>query len=138
MASLPGHMEVILGTDDLARSVRFYDPVMAVLGLSRLPDPPRSWAGWGPADGCGLWLCPPYDGGHASHGNGTMISFRADTAAQVRAFHATALAHGGTDDGPPGTRPHYSPDFYVGYVRDPDGHKLACACWTYDPTKDKE
>lgn len=138
MGTEPGLMEFILGSDDLARSARFYDPVMAVLGLSRLPDPPTNWAGWGPQGGTGLWLCTPYDGRPASHGNGTMVSFRASSAAQVRAFHRAALAHGGADEGPPGTRPAYSPDFYVAYVRDPDGHKLACACWTYDPKEDRE
>jgi catechol 2,3-dioxygenase-like lactoylglutathione lyase family enzyme len=136
MTGAPGPMEFILGTDDLARSIRFYDPVMAVLGLSRLPDPPKDWAGWGADGSTGLWLCKPYDGRPASHGNGTMVSFRAASAAQVRAFHATALAHGGTDEGPPGTRPAYSPDFFVAYVRDPDGHKLACADWSYDPRED--
>lgn len=129
-------MEFILGSNDLARSARFYDPVMAVLGLSRLPDAPRNWVGWGPENGMGLWLCKPFDGAPASRGNGTMVSFRAASAAQVRAFHAAALAHGGADDGPPGTRPAYSADFYVAYVRDPDGHKLACACWSYDPSED--
>lgn len=136
MTSAPGIMEFILGSGDLARSVRFYDPVMAVLGLSRLGDAPKNWVGWGGDGGMGLWLCLPYDGQPASHGNGTMVSFRASSAAQVRAFHATALAHGGTDEGAPGTRPAYSPDFYVAYVRDPDGHKLACSYWTYDPQDD--
>lgn len=120
MAANPGIMEFILGTDDLACGTRFYDPVMAVLGLAHLPDAPSNWAGWGAEGGTGLWLCKPFDGGATSHGNGTMVSFRATNAAQVRAFHRTALAHGGTDDGAPGTRSAYSPDFYVAYVRDPD------------------
>jgi catechol 2,3-dioxygenase-like lactoylglutathione lyase family enzyme len=134
--AVPGIMEFILGSDDLGRSARFYDPVMAVLDLSRLPDPPKNWAGWGGDGGMGLWLCKPFDGGPASHSNGTMVSFRATSAAQVRAFHACALAQGGTDEGPPGTRAAYSPDFYVAHVRDPDGHKLACSYWTYDPQED--
>lgn len=136
MTNAPGLMEFILGSNDLTRSAEFYDPVMAVLGLNRLPDPPTNWLGWGQDDGHRLWLCRPYDGLPASHGNGTMVSFRANSAAQVRAFHAAALANGGTDEGPPGTRARYSPDFYVAYVRDPDGHKLACAHWTYDPKED--
>jgi catechol 2,3-dioxygenase-like lactoylglutathione lyase family enzyme len=129
----PGLMDVTLGTADLDRAIRFYDPVMAVLGLARLPDAPPGWAGWGPPDGPGLWLCAPFDGRPATAGNGSMVTFRATGAAQVRAFHAAALAHGGTDEGPPGTRPAYDPGFYVAYVRDPDGHKLACADPDHDP-----
>ena len=47
---------------------------------------------------------------------------------QVRDFHAAALAHGGRSEGEPGLRPHYNPDFYAAYVRDPDGNKLAAVC----------
>lgn len=55
-----------------------------------------------------------------------MIAFRAESEAQVQAFHLTALNHGGSDEGSPGTRHYYEPWFYVTYVRDPDGNKLAC------------
>ncbi|MEH7828706.1 VOC family protein [Gemmobacter denitrificans] len=133
----PGIMDICLGCDDLARSIRFYDAVMPVVGLSRLPDAPKGWAGWGPAKGTGLWLCPPFNGQPASAGNGTMVTFRAESAAQVRGFHAAALAHAGADEGAPGTRPGYDPAFYVAYVRDPNGHKLACAFTAYDATEDR-
>jgi catechol 2,3-dioxygenase-like lactoylglutathione lyase family enzyme len=132
----PGLMDITLGTDDLARATRFYDAVMPTVGMARLPDAPPGWAGWGPPQGPGLWLCPPFNGLPASTGNGTMLTLRAVSAAMVRAFHATALAHGGTDEGAPGTRPRYSPQFYVAYVRDPDGHKLACAFANHDPAQD--
>lgn len=136
MTEGPGIMDITLGTNDLSRSIRFYDATLTVIGLSRLPDAPQGWAGWGTAKGTGLWLCQPFNRQPASQGNGTMVTFRGTSAAQVRAFHAAALAHGGTDDGPPGTRPAYEPDFYVAYVRDPNGHKLACAHLTYDPKED--
>ena len=55
-----------------------------------------------------------------------MIAFRAENEPQVHAFHIAALEHGGRDEGAPGTRPYYEPTFYVPYVRDPDGNKLAC------------
>lgn len=131
-------LDILLGSNDLARSVRFYNAVMAVLGVGRAPDWPEGWAGWGPAfgEGVGIWICPPYDGRPATAGNGIMLSMRAPTAAAVRAFHAAALAQGGSDEGAPGTRARYSPDFYVAYVRDPDGNKLACACHTYRPEED--
>ena len=50
--------------------------------------------------------------------------FRAPSRAAVRAFHQAALANGGTDDGPPGIRESYSPDYYAAFVRDPDGNRL--------------
>jgi catechol 2,3-dioxygenase-like lactoylglutathione lyase family enzyme len=134
----PMLLDVTLGTDDLARGIRFYDPVMATLGISRLRPGAAGWAGWGmnPASDYGLWLCPPFDGKTASVGNGTMLTFAARSAAEVRAFHRAALANGGTDEGAPGTRARYSPTFYVAYIRDPDGHKLAAVFEPYDAACD--
>ena len=54
-----------------------------------------------------------------------MIGFPATSHEQVQAFHAAALAHGGSDDGAPGPREHYGPDWYSAYVRDPSGNKLS-------------
>ena len=127
-----------LGTNDLHRAIAFYDPVMQLLGHDRLPAWSDGWAGWGKdyENGFGLWVCPAWDGAAATPGNGTMLAFPARDAAEVRAFYSTALAHGGSDDGAPGTRPYYDPDFYVAYVRDPDGHKLACVFAGYDPALD--
>jgi catechol 2,3-dioxygenase-like lactoylglutathione lyase family enzyme len=131
-------LDVTLGTKDLKRGIKFYDPVLTTLGLVRLKDGAADWAGWGKDldSEYGLWLCPPFDGKRASVGNGTMLTFAATSAAQVRAFHRAALAHGGTDEGAPGTRERYAPSFYVAYVRDPDGHKLAAVFEPYDPTGD--
>ena len=122
-----------LGTSDLARSIRFYDAVMATLGAGRAPDWTHGWAGWGEAydKGFGLWVCSPFDGKAPHPGNGPMLAFKAKDDAMVRAFHAAALAHGGTDDGAPGIRSYYEPTFYVAYVRDPDGNKLACVFHRY-------
>ena len=128
-----------LGTDDLPRAVRFYDAVMAVMGQPRLPDWAPGWAGWGEDydHGFGLWLCSPFDQRATTSGNGTMLAFRADSAAQVRAFHAAGLAHGGRDEGPPGVRPQYEPGFYAAYLRDPDGNKLACVHHRYSPGEEQ-
>ena len=52
-----------------------------------------------------------------------------ETRAAVDAFHAAALARGGSDEGAPGLRPQYGPSFYAGYVRDPDGNKLNAVCY---------
>jgi len=131
-------LDVTLGTNDLPRGIRFYDAVMAVLGQPRLPDDEDGWAGWGQEHdhGFGLWLCPPFNGEPATAGNGTMLTFRAESAAQVRAFHAAGLANGGSDEGGPGVRDRYDPTFYVAYLRDPDGNKLACVHHRHAPDED--
>jgi catechol 2,3-dioxygenase-like lactoylglutathione lyase family enzyme len=128
---------VCLGTNDPARSERFYDAVLATLGHSRCagPEDPQwqAWRGWPVYRGAAgeeltLWLCRPFDRRPASAGNGTMVAFRARSWREVEQFHAAALAHGGTSEGAPGLRPQYEADFYVAYVRDPDGNKLAAYC----------
>jgi catechol 2,3-dioxygenase-like lactoylglutathione lyase family enzyme len=126
---------VTLGVADIARAARFYDAVMATLGAGRSPDSVDDFIGYGPGcdGGVSLWLCRPWDAGAPSPGNGAMTALRAPSAAAVRAVHAAALAQGGSDEGAPGTRPYYSPSFYVAYVRDPDGNKLACAFHRHDP-----
>ncbi len=123
---------VSLGTSDLDRAVRFFDAVLAPLGHARLAegDAGASSATWGADDpGPHLWVTLPFDGNPVSVGNGAMVSFLAQSRAAVDAFHAAALAHGGTDEGAPGLRPHYGASFYAGYVRDPDGNKLNAVCY---------
>ena len=71
-----------------------------------------------------LCVCRPYDGQPASPGNGFHIAWVAADKAAVEAFHTAALSHGGSDEGAPGHRPHYSADYFAAYVRDPDGNKL--------------
>ena len=128
---------ICLGTKDLAQASRFYDATMATLGLSRcdVSGEPGwvGWLGWGTYEGHGakelaLWICEPFNGEPATVGNGTMVALAAKSWSQVDAFHAAALAHGGTSEGAPGLRPHYQPDFYAAYVQDPDGNKLAIVC----------
>jgi catechol 2,3-dioxygenase-like lactoylglutathione lyase family enzyme len=128
---------VSLGTNDLARAAKFYDATMDALGLTRCDVSDESdwesWIGWGTYEPHGqkelaLWVCQPFNGQPATVGNGTMVAFRASSWKQVQAFHAAALESGGTSEGAPGLRPHYDPDFYAAYVRDPDGNKLAAVC----------
>lgn len=126
---------VMLGSNDLPRAARFYDAVLAALGHTRCSagDDTEGLIGWGryADDGrqeLALWLGAPFDGRTATAGNGTMVALGAVSRAQVDAFHAAALRHGGRSEGAPGLRPHYGPDFYVAYVRDPDGNKLAAVC----------
>jgi catechol 2,3-dioxygenase-like lactoylglutathione lyase family enzyme len=100
----------------MARAIAFYDAVMGALGhAGRAADPAGAWAGW--------FTTPA----PATVGNGVTIAFEAADRATVERFHAAALAHGGTDEGPPGLRPYHAHD-YGAYVRDPDGNKLCCVC----------
>ena len=69
-------------------------------------------------------LALQFNGQPTERGNGWMAALMAPSRAAVDAAHAAALAAGGRDDGAPGPRPHYAPDYYGAYVRDPDGNKL--------------
>jgi catechol 2,3-dioxygenase-like lactoylglutathione lyase family enzyme len=128
-----------LGSNDLDRSAKFYDSVLSVLGHRRCEPSGegetswQGWLGWGlyEKDGAvqdALWVCTPFNAAPATAGNGAMVALRAKTWREVEAFHAAALAHGGTSEGAPGLRLAYNPDFYAAYVRDPDGNKLAVVC----------
>jgi catechol 2,3-dioxygenase-like lactoylglutathione lyase family enzyme len=128
---------ICLGTNDLPAATRFYDATLSTLGLSRCDVGSESgWdnlVGWGTyrdggAQELALWLVKPFDGRAASAGNGTMVALLAQSWRQVDAFHAAAIAHGGSSEGMPGLRPQYNPDFYAAYVRDPDGNKLVAVC----------
>lgn len=120
---------VTVGTNDIARAKEFYDAVLATLGCTRTYDH-KEYVGYGqgPDGESAFWVLPPFDGAAATVGNGTHIALNAATRAAVDAFHAAALAHGGSDEGKPGLRPHYHADYYGAYVRDPDGNKLQAVC----------
>lgn len=122
---------VTLGTDNLNRAMRFYDAVLAPLGFTRHRTA-KIAIGYAPPDFAGVnapfWVLRPYDKKAAAPGNGPMVAFEAKTRAAVDAFHAAALAAGGSDEGAPGVRAHYHPNYYGAYVRDPDGNKLCAVC----------
>ncbi len=118
---------VTLGTNDWARARPFWMAVTGTLGLPVLFEYPGGIAFGEPA-GPKIFIGPAFDGQPATHGNGTHVAFLARDRPMVDAFHAAALAHGGTDEGPPGPRPHYHPNYYGAYVRDPDGNKLQAVC----------
>ncbi|MEZ5925542.1 MAG: VOC family protein [Hyphomicrobiaceae bacterium] len=120
-----------VGSNDIARSGRFYDPVLGTLGLGRTKTLDHE-IGYGPIEGSDaaaprLWVVKPFDEKPATVGNGSMLAFKAPSRATVDAFHRQALANGGTDEGEPGLRP-YGDNFYACYVRDPDGNKLSAVC----------
>lgn len=110
-----------IGTNDMDRSIAFYDATFGALGAVREVTSP-SWTRYGrPGERAKVCLATPFDGHPATFGNGTMLAFEAPDSAAVEAFHAAALALGGTDEGLPGVR---EGTHYVAYARDPDGNKL--------------
>ena len=122
---------VHVGIDDFDRTIAFYETVLPVLGLvARFKDPVKGWAGWQkPGVARPLFLVGrPFDGRPAVPGNGQMIALLAEDRATVDRAHAAAVAAGGRDEGAPGLRPHYHPDYYGAYVRDPEGNKLCICC----------
>lgn len=122
---------VFLGISDFERAYAFYAPLAAELGLSlKFCDPNKPWAAWmlPTAPRPLLVIGAPFDGQPSQAGNGQMLALLANDREGVRNAYAVALAHGGTDEGPPGLRPQYHADFYGAYFRDPDGNKLCVCC----------
>jgi len=122
---------VTVGTRDLERSGRFYDAVLVPLGLKRrvvLPDGGPAALCWVSAHASlpRFYVYSPFNGEPATAGNGSMAAFLAPSAAAVDSAYAAGLARGGSDEGPPGPRPHYGDGYYGAYLRDPDGNKV-CA-----------
>ncbi|MEO6608363.1 MAG: VOC family protein [Aestuariivirga sp.] len=123
---------VTFGSNDMARSKKFYDASMQTLGLVCTVNKADELA-YGPPLKPGedrihqFWIVKPYLALPATWGNGTMITLTAESRAAVAAFHAAAMGAGGIDEGAPGLRPWHE-HFYACYVRDPDGNKLSVAC----------
>jgi catechol 2,3-dioxygenase-like lactoylglutathione lyase family enzyme len=123
---------IMMGSNDIERSKRFYDAVLGTLGAG---EPVRNVAKTGHIrlfyrhNGSTFCLTQPINGESATCANGGTIGFKCDSPEQVRAFHDTAIAHGGQSiEEPPGLRDGSLGPMYLAYVRDPDGHKL-CAIY---------
>ena len=122
----------MVGTNDLAQAKAFYDPLFDLMGLSLCyeDDQVASWGDLSDETVPRFFACYPFDGKPANVGNGTMTTFRMDTAMQVDNLYEKAMSTGARTEGPPGFRPEsFGDKFYVAYVRDPDGNKLAFACY---------
>ena len=110
-----------IGTNDLAAAKAFYEPIAKILGQAQVMESDRTVM-WGtPGEGAVFCVIKPYDEKPATVGNGTMIGFVAQSEEQVHQVYDYALAHGGSDEGPPGAR---NEQFYAAYFRDPEGNKL--------------
>lgn len=109
---------------NLDRAIAFYDAAFAPLGVRRL---------WTVADAAGYGYegaDEPFavkqipDSVEIGSNNATHVAFRASDRETVKAFHASALLHGGIDEGAPGLHPEYGSGYFAAFVRDPDGNRL--------------
>ena len=121
---------VSVGTNDLARALAFYDPIMAHLGLRPMATNDRA-ADFGVGE-LVFSIETPADGKPATVGNGVHIAFAAGSRDMVDEFHRLALASGGSDAGAPGIRYTYDAHYYGAFVHDPDGNKIEAV--TYSAT----
>ena len=125
---------VMIGSNDIERSKRFYDAVLGTLGAG---EPVRNKAATGHTrlfyrhEGNSFGITEPINGESATCANGATIGFKCSSPEQVKQFHDTAVAHGGTSvEDPPGLREGAMGALHLAYVRDPDGNKL---CALYRP-----
>ena len=121
------HLSVVVS--DYAKSKAFYSQALAPTGHSHVIELPatqngqKQSAGFCHEDGSDFWI-----------GQGDAIkppihvAFRVSTRAAVDAFYKAAMAAGGKDNGAPGLRPQYHPNYYGAYVLDPDGHNIEAVC----------
>ena len=112
------------------QSKAFYTQALAPIGYTLLMEIPAELTGNQPVAGFGEAPKPDFWVAGAAAGNTppVHVAFRVKSRAMVDAFYAAALAAGGQDNGPPGIRAHYHPDYYGAFVRDPDGHNVEAVC----------
>ena len=123
---------IMVGSNDIERSKRFYDAVLRTLGVG---EPLRNKADTGHTrlfyrhDGSTFCVSEPINNEAATFANGSTIGFKCGSSEQVREFHDIAVAHGGTSiEDAPGPRSNTLGSMHLAYVRDPDGNKL-CAIY---------
>lgn len=119
---------VSLPVSDIERAASFYDLALAALGYVRVfedlrPGEQGQAVGYG-LPGQGDKFCIKQAPSPVSTGPGFHLAFAAPNRQAVHDFHAQALLQGGRDNGGPGPRPHYGPNYYACFVIDPDGHRL--------------
>jgi len=123
---------VSIAVRDLAACGQFYDAVLATLGHARLVARAGT-IGFGKTYP-ELWLNERRAMTPIDADSGTHVCLRAPDRAAVDAFHAAALAAGGSSDGAPGPRPQYSAGYYAGFVRDPEGNRIEAVTFARSQT----
>lgn len=117
---------IMIGSNDIARSKKFYDALMAAIGGKPAKEDAKGRLAYAHEGGV-LMVTKPIDGKPATAANGGTIGFKMTSEAQAKAWHDAGVANGGTSvEDPPGVRPGGAA--YLAYLRDPDGHKL-CAVY---------
>jgi catechol 2,3-dioxygenase-like lactoylglutathione lyase family enzyme len=117
---------ISIGVRDLAAARRFYDAALAPLGY-RCLYPRDEMAGYG-NESADFWLNQTAHPVPADPKSGLHICFDAPSRASVDAFHAASMAAGGSDNGKPGLRAAYGPNYYAAFVIDPDGYRIEAYC----------
>jgi catechol 2,3-dioxygenase-like lactoylglutathione lyase family enzyme len=112
-----------IGVSDFERSKAFYEKALEPLGYHVIMEIPAVGAGFGIPPKPDFWVSSGAPQVPPVH-----VAFRADTRAEVDAFYQAAIAAGGRDNGAPGLRPHYHPNYYGAFVLDPDGHNIEAVC----------
>ena len=121
-----------LGAVNIERAARFYDAALEPLGYVRVwtdlrPGQQGQAVGYGPV-GSGDKLAIKQVSLPVPEIPGFHVALAAPSRAAVAAFHAAALAAGGTDNGQPGLRPDYGPNYFAAFIVDPEGHRLEAVC----------
>jgi catechol 2,3-dioxygenase-like lactoylglutathione lyase family enzyme len=117
-----------IGCGDLAASRAFYEAALAPIGMTVLVELTHEMTGGYAGVGMGRDRPVFWFGDDGPRGEGVHIAFTAESRDAVDRFHAAALAAGGCDNGAPGPRPHYHPDYYAAFVLDPDGVNVEAVC----------
>jgi catechol 2,3-dioxygenase-like lactoylglutathione lyase family enzyme len=114
---------------DYRKSRAFYVAALKPIGYALLAELPASVTGHAEVAGFGEPPKPDFwiSSGAPNHPP-IHVAFRVPSRAVVDAFYKAAMAAGGRDNGPPGLRPHYHPDYYGAFVLDPDGHNIEAVC----------
>jgi catechol 2,3-dioxygenase-like lactoylglutathione lyase family enzyme len=123
------------GVTDIHRAAAFYDAVLATLGYVRVwedlgDSKPNAAVGYGRAGGGDKFALKLCTGQAVAPGAGFHLAFTAPARQAVHDFHDAALNNGGKDNGAPGLRPHYGPNYYAAFVVDPDGYWIEAVCDT--------
>lgn len=116
---------VMLGSNDVPKAREFYDAVFPIIGGKVIAEYMPHTFCYELRGGGRVWVANPFNGETAISGNGNMVGFECASKAEVRAAHEMALSLGGANEGDPGPRPLYGPDFYGAYCRDLEGNKMS-------------
>jgi catechol 2,3-dioxygenase-like lactoylglutathione lyase family enzyme len=115
---------IMVGSNDIDRSKKFYDALFGVLGVAPANPDARGRLAYA-HNGGRFMVSKPIDGSGASHANGGTIGFQMASADQAKAWHDAGVSNGGTSiEDPPGFRQGPAGQLYLAYLRDPDGNKI--------------